>query len=102
RGAEAVQQAQRFIAEAPNDPDRLFTLGLALAEQDVEEALRTFRRVLDRAPAHSRARYNLALVLQRADRLAEAAVELQRVIDNEPRPEAYYSLGVVRWHQGDL
>jgi tetratricopeptide (TPR) repeat protein len=102
RGAEALQEAKRFIAEAPDDPDRVFTLGLALAEQDVEEAIRTFRRVLDRAPSHTRARYNLALVLQRADRLAEAAGELQRAIETEPRAEIYYSLGVVRWHQGDL
>ncbi|MEO7275788.1 MAG: tetratricopeptide repeat protein [Vicinamibacterales bacterium] len=102
RGAEAVQQAQRFIAEAPDDPDRVFTLGLALAEQDIEEAIRTFRRVLDRTPSHTRARYNLALVYQRADRLADAATELQRTIDTEPRAEAYYSLGIVRWHQGDL
>ena len=102
RGGDAVQRARRFIAEAPADPDRVFTLGLALADQDVEEAIRTFRRVLDRDPAHSRARYNLALVLQRTDRLAEAANELQRAIDTDPRAEAYYSLGIVRWHQGDL
>ena len=102
RGEEALRQARRLVAEAPDDPDRLFALGLALSEQDVEEAIRTFRRILDRAPSHTRARYNLALVLQRADRLAEAAKELQRTIDTEPRAEAYYSLGVVRWHQGDL
>jgi len=102
RGGDAVQRARRFIAEAPADPDRVFTLGLALADQDVEEAIRTFRRVLDRDPAHSRARYNLALVLQRTDRLADAAKELQRAIDTDPRAEAYYSLGIVRWHQGDL
>ena len=102
RGEEALRQARRLVAEAPDDPDRLFALGLALSDQDVEEAIRTFRRILDRAPSHTRARYNLALVLQRADRLAEAAKELQRTIDTEPRAEAYYSLGVVRWHQGDL
>ena len=102
RGEEALRQARRLVAEAPDDPDRLFALGLALSDQDVEEAIRTFRRILDRAPSHTRARYNLALVLQRADRLTEAAKEFQRTIDTEPRAEAYYSLGVVRWHQGEL
>jgi tetratricopeptide (TPR) repeat protein len=102
RGAEAVQQARRFIAGSPDDPDRLFTLGLALSDQDVDEAIRTFRRVLDRAPSHTLARYNLALVLQRADRLADAAAELQRSLDDGPRAEVLYTLGVVRWHQGDL
>jgi len=102
RGEEAVRQARRLVAEAPDDADRLFALGLALSDQDVDEAIHTFRRILDRAPAHTRARYNLALVLQRADRLAEAAKELQHTIDTEPRAEAYYTLGIVRWHQGDL
>jgi tetratricopeptide (TPR) repeat protein len=102
RGAEAVERARRFIAESPGDPDRLFALGLALSDQDVDDAIRTFRRVLDQAPQHALARYNLALVLQRADRLTEAAQELQRIIDTNPRAEAYYTLGTLRWHQGDL
>ena len=48
------------------------------------------------------ARFNRALVLRRADRLAEAADELRRTIEDEPRAEAYYQLGIVYWHQGDL
>jgi tetratricopeptide (TPR) repeat protein len=50
--------------------------------------MKTFRRVLDRAPRHTLARYNLALALQRADRLPEAIAELDRAIGIEPRPEA--------------
>src|SRR5262245_39935333 len=34
RGPEAVTRARALVAEAPNDPDRLFTLGLAQTEQD--------------------------------------------------------------------
>jgi tetratricopeptide (TPR) repeat protein len=102
RGAEAVSEARAFIARSPGNPDRWFTLGLAQAEQDVEEAMRTFARVLAVAPRHTLARYNLALVLQRADRLSDAAEELGRALAIEPRPEAYYTLGVIRWHQGDL
>ena len=62
----------------------------------------TFRRVLDLSPRHVLARYNLALVLKRADRMAEAIDELRRAIEIEPRAEAYYTLGVIYWHQGDL
>jgi tetratricopeptide (TPR) repeat protein len=102
RGPEAVQRARDFIARSPDDPERYVTLGLAQSEQDIEEAIKTFRRVLDRAPRHTLARYNLALVLQRADRLPEAIAELDRTIAIEPRPEAYYTLGVIYWHQGDL
>ena len=62
RGTEATAQARRLVAAAPDDPQRYFTLGLAQAEQDLEEAIRTFRRVLELAPRHTLARYNLALV----------------------------------------
>lgn len=102
RGPEAVARARALVAEAPDDPSRSFTLGLAQSEQDVEEAIKTFRRVLQLEPRHTLARYNLALVLKRADRLQEAAEELRRTIEMEPRAEAYYTLGVIYWHQGDL
>jgi superkiller protein 3 len=58
--------------------------------------------VLDLAPRHALARYNLALVLKRADRPREAIDELTRAIEIEPRPEAHYTLGIVYWQQGDL
>jgi len=102
RGDEAVRQARALVAEEPNDPDRHFMLGLAQSEQHITQAIATFRRVLELAPRHTLARYNLALVLKRADRLPEAVAELQRVLDEEPRPEAHYTLGVIHLHQGDL
>ncbi len=100
RGKEAIELARTRVADAPHDPDPHFTLGLALAEQDVEEAIAVLRRVLQLDPRHTLARYNLALVLRRADRLSEAVEELTRAVDVEPRPEAYYTLGVIYWHQG--
>jgi tetratricopeptide (TPR) repeat protein len=102
KGDEAVARARARVAAAPNDPDRYFTLGLAQAEQDVTEAISSFRRALDLAPRHALARYNLALVFRRADRLQDAIDELGRVLAIEPRPEAHYTLGVIYWHQGDL
>lgn len=102
RGPEAAERARAIVAAAPRDPDAHFTLGLALAEQDIAEATATFRRVLEMAPRHVLARYNLAQVLKRADRAAEAIEELRRAIEIEPRPEAHYTLGVIHWQQGDL
>jgi tetratricopeptide (TPR) repeat protein len=102
RGPEALQRGAALVAAAPRDADRHVALGLALSEQDVDAAIAAFRRALALAPRHALARYNLALVLQRADRLPEAADELRRAIDIEPRPEAHYSLGVISWHRGDL
>jgi tetratricopeptide (TPR) repeat protein len=102
RGPEAVERARALANAAPDDPDAFFTLGLAQSEQDYTEAIRSFRRALELAPGHALARYNLALVLNRDDRQADAAVELERLIATDPRPEAQYQLGVIYWHQGDL
>jgi superkiller protein 3 len=102
RGPEAVDRARAIVNAAPDDADAYFTLGLAQSEQDVNEAIRSFRRALDLAPRHALARYNLALVLKRADRLPEAIAELNRALEIEPRAEAYYNLGVIYWHQGEL
>jgi tetratricopeptide (TPR) repeat protein len=102
RGAEAVARATALADAAPDDPDRHFTLGLAQSEQDVDESIRSFRRALELAPRHTLARYNLALVLRRIDRPAEALAELDRALAIEPRPEALYTRGVIYWHQGDL
>jgi tetratricopeptide (TPR) repeat protein len=101
KGEEAVQRARALVAAAPEDPDRHFTLGVAQSEQNVSDAIASFRRVLDLAPRHTLARYNLALVLKRADRLPEAIGELERALSIEPRPEVHYTLGVSYWHQGD-
>jgi tetratricopeptide (TPR) repeat protein len=102
KGAEAVERAQALVAQAPDDPERTFTLGLAQSEQDAAAAIEAFRRVLQLAPSHALAHYNLALVLRRADRLTEALAALDRVLAIEPRPEVHYTMGTIYLHQGDL
>jgi tetratricopeptide (TPR) repeat protein len=102
RGPEGLDRARALVASAPADPSRYFTLGLAQSEQDIEGALASFHRVLELAPRHVLARYNLALVLKRADRLNDAVAELTRAIAIEPRADAHYLLGVIAWQQGDL
>jgi tetratricopeptide (TPR) repeat protein len=97
-----VERARAIVVRAPKDPDAYFTLGLAQSEQDVEQAIVSFRRTLDIDPNHTLARYNLALVLKRADRAAEAVAELTRTLEIEPRAEIHYQLGVIHWQQGDL
>jgi tetratricopeptide (TPR) repeat protein len=99
---EAVQRARALVAEAPDDPERHLTLGLAQSEQDAAEAIASFRRVLQLNPRHTLAHYNLALVLKRADRFPEAIDALHRAIAIDPRPEAHYTLGVIYWQQGEL
>ncbi len=102
RGREAVERARTELSANPGDPERLFTLGLAQSEPDVEAAIATFRRVLDAAPRHALARYNLALALNRVDRTDDAIAELQRVVEIDPRAEVHYSLGVMLRHRGEF
>jgi len=102
KGTEAVERAQALVRAAPSDPDRHFTLGLAQAEQNLDDSIASFRRTLALAPRHTLARYNLALVLRRSDRLREALDELAQALAIEPRPEVHYTIGIIYWHQGDL
>lgn len=102
RGDEAVQRARALVAEDPKDPDHSFTLGLAQSEQNINDAIASFRRTLDLAPRHTLARYNLALVLSRSDRTPESIEELKRALVIDPQPQIHYLLGVIYWHQGDL
>ncbi len=102
KGEEAVARARALVQAAPDDPERAFTLGLAQSDVDVEGAIDSFRRVLELSPRHALARYNLALVLYHADRLGPAIAQLQRALEIEPRADAYYTLGVIYWHQGDV
>jgi tetratricopeptide (TPR) repeat protein len=102
KGDEAVNRARALVAAAPDDPERSFTLGLAQSDVDISGAIDSFRRVLELDSRHVLARYNLALVLYRADRLPAAIEELQRTLAIEARPEAHYTLGVIYWHEGNL
>ena len=102
RSAEAVTRARAAAAAAPNDAERWFTLGLAQADVDVDGAIDSFHRALTLDPRHGLARYNLALVLFQADRLQPALDELTKALSIEAKPEVHYTLGVVRWRQGDL
>ena len=102
KGEEAVQRARDLVAQAPNDPDRYFTLGLAQSEQNVEDAMNSFRRALEINPGHALARYNLALALNRTDRTREAIDEMKRALAIDDRAETHYMLGVMYSHQGEF
>lgn len=101
RSAEAIAFARTAADLAPGDVEAQVTLGLAHSEQDIRAAMDCFSGVLARAPQHTLARYNLALLFRRVDRLDDAIAELQRVVAAEPRPEALQALGAAWWHRGE-
>jgi tetratricopeptide (TPR) repeat protein len=102
KGEEAVRRARDLVAQAADDPDRYFTLGLAQSEQDVEAAMKSFRRALEINPGHALARYNLALALNRTDRTSEAIDEMTKALSIDDRAETHYMLGVMYSHQGEF
>jgi tetratricopeptide (TPR) repeat protein len=102
RGREAVERARARVTAAPGNVDRQFTLGLAQSEQDVDEAMKTFRRVIAIRPDHALALYNLGLLLKRVDRTRDAIDALQRALAIEPRPEVRFALGTLYLHEGDF
>ena len=69
---------------------------------DVEGAVASFGRAIELQPGHALARYNLALVLFHADRIAPALDALQQALAIQPRPEVRYTRGIIYWHMGDL
>jgi tetratricopeptide (TPR) repeat protein len=102
RSDEGIARARAMTSEAPGDAERWFTLGLAQADVDVEGATGSFRRALAIDTRHVLARYNLALVLLHADRVAAALEELETALAIDRRPEVLYTLGTVYWRQGAL
>ena len=103
KGPEAVERARALVAQSPGDADRSLHAG--------PRPIRTGRSRVQSRPSGScwssipvtpSARYNLALVLRRADRLPEALAELERALAIEPRAEAHYTMGIIYWHQGEL
>jgi len=102
RGPEAVRRAEAWVAAKPADPERLFTLGLAQSEQDVDAATRTMRQVIAVRPDHALAHYNLALLLKRLDRVDEAIAQARRAAAIDGRPEAHVALGSLYTQQADF
>jgi tetratricopeptide (TPR) repeat protein len=102
RGADAVRRAEGWVAARPADAERLFTLGLAQSEQDVDAAMRTLRLVIDKKPDHALAHYNLALLLKRVDRVDEAITSARRAASIDGRPEAHLALGSLYFQRADF
>jgi Flp pilus assembly protein TadD len=101
-GAEA--EWMRAYEKASQDAGIALAVGRALADagQD-EQALPVLERAVALQPQSTDAAYQLALVLQRANRVADAVALLKRVVEAEPENgDALINLGLAltQLHQG--
>ena len=112
RAAEALVQgrlddayawAREAIRTSPDFMSAYNTLGVVyLRHRDLAEAEQALRRLLDQEPGNTRAMYNLASVLDRAGRVAEAGALRQQLTRIEPDPPfRFFSLGMAAMDRGD-
>jgi Flp pilus assembly protein TadD len=87
---DALTSFRLALREAPGDSVVLQQIAISYTRIGMaEEALRTYRSVLERDPQAHGAHYGLAFLLLRKGDEAEAAQHLERFLENPPRgPEA--------------
>ena len=98
----AIEAYLDTLAQEPDRVDARSNLGAAYARLGrYEDAVREYRRALQ-AQAHPGVRFNLALALHKSAQVAEAAAELQRVLELDPAHKgAILLLADCRLQQGD-
>ena len=101
--ARALQPLKKAIALDPEDMFAHYELGVALYETgDLKTAAGHFEIVASRMPKWVDARYSLASVYARIDRVPDAGRELHAALDLEPRHfRANLLLGRILTLQGD-
>jgi tetratricopeptide (TPR) repeat protein len=96
----AIQALNRALELAPGDPQALSLLGWAqMLDEQYDDALGTFSRVLMKEPANALARVNVGFICLKKKIFGEAIEHLSRVIrlDNDRKATLYahYYLGLV-------
>ena len=85
------------LSDHPSDPDVLNSLGATREHlRRTNEAQSAYRQALRLAPDHSRAGVNLARLLGRSGRLAEATAVASAVLAADPRPQMQHEARVCR------
>lgn len=82
---EALTSFRLALREAPNDSAVLQQIAVAHTRIGLtDEAVKTYRQVLEREPTSPGAHYGLAFLLLRAGRPVEAKEHLRRFLDTPP------------------
>ena len=104
RFAEAIAAYESVLARAPAHPGLQNNLGLALeGAGEPERALAAYRAALARDPGHRQSLGNLAHLLCRLRRYAEAATLCEEYLHRFPDADAtiWVDLGLCQHHAGD-
>jgi tetratricopeptide (TPR) repeat protein len=101
--ALAEQQALEILKPYPNDVNGLTLLGTARRlQRNFDEALRTLRKALKRAPEYAMAHQEIGLTLMALDRADDAVKALRKAVELQPKmPMAWKALGDILSAQGD-
>lgn len=88
----------------PSDTQYLTELGSSYTEKAMyDEAITTFKKVLEIEPDHKRAHYNLGIIYLKKKMYHKAADEFRNVVQIAPQmAEAHYNLGLAYHKQGML
>ena len=85
RAASAERWLRALLAQAPDEVNCLWLLGVALLDQDrLEESLAALERACARAPNFAHARVDLARAYRRAGQAARAREQVRRVLESDP------------------
>jgi predicted Zn-dependent protease len=105
RDAEAATAFQLALAGNPENAGAWNNLGqLAERSGQPETALDAYRRAVERAPADSMMRFNLARMLIATRHYTEAIPQLETLsaVDGPERPRYVFGLATAWVHAGDL
>jgi tetratricopeptide (TPR) repeat protein len=92
----AIEQFDKAYTLAPDDAEGAMAMGKAMGDAGNDaEAVPVLQHAVELAPKSMVARYRLALVLQRVDRVPEAVEYLKQVVAAEPKnADALTNLGM--------
>jgi len=96
--AEACQQLQKLLEEAPNEEGALELLGMAnFFQHKLEPARECFERLTQLNPSHTKAWVNLGATLNRMGEHKKATEVLRRALQRDRKcAEAYYNMGIAQ------
>jgi tetratricopeptide (TPR) repeat protein len=85
KSADGMLLLELFLSDEPENPALLYALGMAYSDQnDMQEAIRLFSRLVEVAPDHINGRVAKGTALLKVGKLSEGISELQAAVQQDP------------------